>query len=142
MEYIKKYTAKEEHTDRLGNMEGLYYPYYLEDCRHAYIREILRFDFEEEARNGISMVLSNYNIQILRSLKGGSKFSVTCTVFRDKSASTLLHFRQTITLRGKIVTLGLFSGTCTPSNGGRSFLPPSLNSSLSRVPFLETLSNF
>jgi acyl-CoA thioester hydrolase len=142
MEYIKKYTAKEEHMDLLGNMEGLYYPYYLEDCRHAYIREILRFDFEEEARNGISMVLSNYNIQILRSLKGGSKFSVTCTVFRDKSASTLLHFKQAITLRGKIVTLGLFSGTCTPSNGGRSFLPPSLNSSLSRVPCLETLSNF
>ncbi|SEM56234.1 acyl-CoA thioester hydrolase [Olivibacter domesticus] len=142
MEYIKKYIVKEEHTDWQGNMEGLYYPYYLEDCRHAYIKEILCFDFEEEARNGISMVLSNYRIQILRSLKGGSNLSVSCTVFRDKSASTLLHFKQMITLRGKIVTLGLFSSTCTPSNGGRSFLPPSLNRLLSRVPLLETLSNF
>lgn len=137
MEYIKKYFAKEEHIDWWGNMDGLYYPYYMEDCRHSYIKEVLHFDFEEEARNGISMVLSKYDVQILKALKRGSKFAVTCTVYRDKFASTLLHFKQSITLRGRVMTLGLFSGTCTPSNGGRSFLPPSLNDSLNGIGFLE-----
>src|SRR5690606_20737361 len=133
MEYIKKYTAKEEHINLQGNIDGLYVPYYLADCRQSFIHDVLKFDIEEEARNGIGMVLSKYNIDIFRTLKGGSKFSVSCTVSIDRNTPTLLYFKQAVTLRGKLTTRGLFSWTCRPTNGGRSFLPPSLSKQLDRL---------
>ena len=49
MEYSKTYTAKDEHIDFQNIMDGLYYPFYMEWCRHDFIKEALGFDFEEEA---------------------------------------------------------------------------------------------
>jgi acyl-CoA thioester hydrolase len=83
MEFTKTYTVKEEHIDIQGIMDGLYYPFYMEWCRHAFIKEELGFDFEEEARNGVFMVLSGYEIKFLRSLKKGDVFQVTCAVFNS-----------------------------------------------------------
>src|SRR5438067_10151118 len=84
MEYSKTYVAKDEHIDVQEIMDGLYYPFYMEYCRHDYIREILGFDFETEAKNGIYMVLSNYSISFLRSLKKRDEFKVTCALYTDK----------------------------------------------------------
>jgi len=64
MEYSKVYTVKEEHIDVQGIMDGLYYPFYMEYCRHDYIREVLGFDFEEQAEKGVYMVLSQYKNQL------------------------------------------------------------------------------
>jgi acyl-CoA thioesterase FadM len=50
MEYSKTYTAKDEHIDFQNIMDGLYYPFYMEWCRHDFIKEALGFDFEEEAK--------------------------------------------------------------------------------------------
>ena len=44
MEFIKTYTAKDEHIDFQNIMDGLYYPFYMEWCRHDYIKEVLGFD--------------------------------------------------------------------------------------------------
>lgn len=84
MGYAKNYTVRDEHIDVQGIMDGLYYPLYQEWCRHAFIHEVLGFDFETEARNGVYMVLSSYTIHFLKSLKKGNEFGVTCSVFRDK----------------------------------------------------------
>jgi len=137
MEYTKKYKTKDEHIDVQDIMDGLYYPFYMEECRHSYIREVLGFDFEKEAANGIFMVLSKYTIQFVRSLKRGDEFIVTCEVLRDKNISTLLHFKQSIVLNGKVMTKGVFSGTCIPAKGGRPFLPSNLTEQLSEVPYLD-----
>ena len=77
MEYSKTYTVKDEHIDVQNIMDGLYYPFYMEYCRHDYIREVLGFDFEEEAKKGVNMVLSKYTLQFVRSLKKGDEFIVT-----------------------------------------------------------------
>ena len=69
MEFTKNYIAREEHIDVQGIMDGLYYPFYMEYCRHDFIKEILGFDLETEAKNGVYMVLSQYTIKFLRSLK-------------------------------------------------------------------------
>lgn len=87
MEYQKIYKVKAEHIDVQGIMDGLYYPFYMEWCRHDFIREILGFDFETEAINGVYMVLSSYSINFIRSLKQDDEFSVICQVFKDKAAS-------------------------------------------------------
>jgi acyl-CoA thioester hydrolase len=95
-------------------------------CKHAYIRELLSFDFETEARNGVYMVLSNFQINFLRSLKKDDEFSVTCSVFREKNGLPKLHFEQYIFLNKKIITNTIFSGTCVPATGGRPYSPGSL----------------
>ncbi|HVK48614.1 MAG TPA: hypothetical protein VM488_12230 [Pseudobacter sp.] len=48
MEYSKTYTVKDEHIDVQNIVDGLYYPFYMEWCRHDFVREVLGFDFEEE----------------------------------------------------------------------------------------------
>src|ERR1700733_10165636 len=58
MEFTKTYIVNDEHIDFQNIMDGLYYPFYMEYCRHDYIREALGFDFIAEAKNGVNMVLS------------------------------------------------------------------------------------
>ncbi|MBS1664728.1 MAG: thioesterase [Bacteroidetes bacterium] len=134
MEYSKTYTAKDEHIDVQNIMDGLYYPFYMEDCRHAYIKDELGFDFVAEAHAGVNMVLSKYTLQFVRSLKKGDTFLVTCSPMLDKSNKSVLHFRQTILLNNKVVTKAVFSGTCVKSTGGRPFLPENLLSKLAGAP--------
>jgi acyl-CoA thioester hydrolase len=137
MEYSKTYVAKDEHIDVQEIMDGLYYPFYMEYCRHDYIREILGFDFETEAKNGIYMVLSNYSISFIRSLKRGDQFKVTCTLYKDKSGLPKLHFKQTIVCNSKLITQAVFAGTCIPATGRRPYLPISVLEKITDVPVFE-----
>ncbi|HEY6901792.1 MAG TPA: thioesterase family protein [Puia sp.] len=134
MDYSKTYTAKDEHIDVQNIMDGLYYPFYMEDCRHAFIKEVLGFDFVAEAHAGVNMVLSKYTLQFVRSLKKGDTFIVTCSPLLDKTNKSVLHFRQTILLNNKVVTKAIFSGTCVKSTGGRPFLPGNLLEKLAGTP--------
>src|ERR1700748_2431139 len=133
MEYSKNYVVKDEHIDVQGIVDGLYYPFYMEYCRHDFIREVLGFDFETEARNGVNMVLSRYTLQFVRSLKKGDSFSVTCQLLADKDNKPVLHFRQTIILNGKVVTKAVVSGTCVKATGGRPYLPEGLLEKMGEV---------
>jgi acyl-CoA thioester hydrolase len=134
MEYSKTYTVKDEHIDFQNIMDGLYYPFYMEYCRHDYIKEVLGFDFVKEAENGVNMVLSKYTLQFVRSLKKGDQFIVTCSLMLDKNNKSVLHFRQAILLNNKIVTKAVFSGTCVKAGGGRPFLPENLLQKLAGAP--------
>lgn len=137
MEYTKSYLVNDAHIDVQGIMDGLYYPFYMEYCRHDYIREVLGFDFEEQALNGVYMVLSGYSIQFLRSLKKGDEFTVTCQLFSDKNNLPRLHFKQSILLNGKKMTTGIFTGTCIPATGGRPYLPDSVKTILHEIPKMD-----
>ncbi|MBT2623480.1 MULTISPECIES: acyl-CoA thioesterase [Chryseobacterium] len=137
MKYSKEYVTQDEHIDVQGIMDGLYYPFYMEECRHQYIDEILGFNLENEAKNGVNMVLSGYTISFLRSLKQGDTFTVTCELFRDKSDAPKIHFKQSIILNGKVTTKATFTGTCVPSTGGRPFLPEAIKTLIENAPTLE-----
>lgn len=137
MEYLKTYKVKDEHIDVQGIMDGLYYPFYMEWCRHDFIREVLGFDWAIEAKNGIHMVLSSYSLHFLRSLKKDDVFTVTCAVYKDKAGLPKLHFRQSIVLNNKTITRAVFSGTCISANGGRPYLPASILAKLEDVPELH-----
>jgi len=135
--YTKEYTVKDEHIDVQGIMDGLYYPFYMEYCRHHFIDEVLGFNLEEEAHKGINMVLSEYKINFLRSLKKGDRISVTCELYRDKDGLPRLHFKQSIILNKKVVTKAVFTGTCIPATGGRPYIPESLQTLIENAPVLE-----
>jgi acyl-CoA thioester hydrolase len=136
MSFTKTYTVKEEHIDVQNIMDGLYYPFYMEWCRHDFIREVLGFDFEEQAHNGVNMVLSEYSIKFVRSLKSGDEFTVSCDLYADAKGLPRLHFKQTITCKGKVMTTGVFNGTCI-SAGGRPYLPEGILEQISDKPVLE-----
>lgn len=135
--YSKTYTAKKEHIDFQGIMDGLYYPFYMEYCRHAFIKDVLGFDIEVEAANGVYMILSQYTIKFLRSLKEGDEFTVTCDVFPDNAGQPRLHFKQSIILNGKVMTTGIFTGTCIPATGGRPYLPDAVKQFLAEKPGVD-----
>lgn len=134
MEYSKMYTVKDRYVDFQHIMDGLYYPFYMEYCRHDYIREMLAFDFEAEAKKGVNMVLTKYTMEFVRSLKKDDEFTVTCKLLLDNSKKPVLHFKQAILLNDKIVTRAVFSGTCIKAGGGRPFLPEGLLERLVDVP--------
>jgi acyl-CoA thioester hydrolase len=48
--FSKHYEVDESHIDFQGVVDGLYYPFYMEWTRHAYMREALGIDIEEEFR--------------------------------------------------------------------------------------------
>lgn len=137
MEYSKTYKVKEEHIDVQGIMDGLYYPFYMEYCRHDYIKEVLGFDFAEEAAKGIHMVLSQYTIKFLRSLKKDDEFTVTCDLYADAGGQPRLHFKQSIILNGKVMTTAVFTGTCVAATGGRPYLPTGMTDKLVDAPKLD-----
>jgi acyl-CoA thioester hydrolase len=83
------------------------------------------------------MVLSNYSISFLRSLKKGDEFKVTCELFADKSGAPKLHFKQSIILNNKVMTKAVFTGTCVPATGGRPYLPASVLEKIKDAPVLE-----
>ena len=136
-EYVKEYTVNPDHIDVQGIMDGLYYPFYMEYCRHAFIKDFLGFSLEEEAEKGVFMVLSQYTIQFIRSLKKDDQFTVTCELFAEKSDKPQIHFEQKIMLKGKIVTKAVFTGTCVPATGGRPFLPEYIKDKLKDAPVLN-----
>jgi acyl-CoA thioester hydrolase len=137
MEYSKNYTVKAEHIDVQGIMDGLYYPFYMEYCRHDFIREVLGFDLEEQAHKGVFMVLSQYTIKYLRSLKKDDEFTVTCALYADKAGQPRLHFKQSIIMNGKVMTTAVFTGTCIPATGGRPYLPADIAGLIEAAPKLE-----
>ena len=136
VEFSKTYITKDEHIDVQQIMDGLYYPFYMESCRHDFIREILGFDFAVEAEKGVYMVLSQFSIKFVRSLKKSDEFVVTCVLYRDATNQPKLHFMQTILLNKKIMTTGIFTGTCVPAAGGRPFLPLKIQLLLPDLPTL------
>ncbi|PUZ21628.1 acyl-CoA thioester hydrolase [Chitinophaga costaii] len=137
MEFVKQYTVNPAHIDVQGIMDGLYYPFYMETCRHDFIREVLGFDLEEQAHKGVFMVLSQYTIKYLRSLKKDDAFTVNCVLYADKAGAPRLHFKQDIIMNGKIMTSATFTGTCVPATGGRPYLPEAIKSLLVDAPVLE-----
>jgi acyl-CoA thioester hydrolase len=134
MEYSKNYTVIDQHIDVQGIMDGLYYPFYMEECRHAFIKDVLGFDFAEEAARGVYMVLSQYSIKFLRSLRAGYNFDVTCSVFTDSQGLPRLHFKQSIVKNGKLMASAIFTGTVVPATGGRPYLPEELRKHLRDAP--------
>jgi len=137
MIFEKKYKVIPEHIDVQGIVDGLYYPFYMEYCRHDFIREMLGLDLEQEAANGVFMVLSGYQINFLRSLKKDDEFTVTCELYANGSGEPKLHFKQTIRCKNKVMTTAVFTGTCISAQGGRPYLPLNINELIANAPVLD-----
>jgi acyl-CoA thioester hydrolase len=130
--YSKEYTVKDEHIDFQGIMDGLHYPYYLEECRHQFMVDVLGYDLKVASEAGTNVVLSQFGLKFRRSLMKGQKFTVTCSAHPDKSGKPQFHLKQEILRDGKLVTEAVFTATCVKTTGGRSFVPEEIAAAVSK----------
>ena len=81
--FAKHYDVDEKHIDFQGIVDGLYYPFYMEWTRHAYMREALGIDIEEEFKQGRLYMVLEYSLRFRKSLQKGDRleeatFVCTC----------------------------------------------------------------
>nr|ABA39822.1 unknown [Erwinia pyrifoliae] len=85
--FCKHYDVDPNHVDFQGVVDGLYYPFYLEWARHAYMAEALGLVLEEEFKQGRIHMLLEYTLKFKRSLKAGDKVVVTCQPQKNEKRS-------------------------------------------------------
>jgi acyl-CoA thioester hydrolase len=121
--YEMQMQVQDEHIDFQNIMDGLFYPYYMETCRHQYIKDVLGIDIVEFAKQGLNLVLAEYTLKFRAPLKKGVQLTVTCQLTPIESSRSKFAFTQQIICNGKPAAEGFFTATCVPAAGGRPFIP-------------------
>ena len=121
--YEQKMSVKDEHIDFQDIVDGLYYPFYFEDCRHQYLKEITGIDIQEYAKQGLNLVLAEYTLKFRASLKRGDQLTVTCELVPLENSRSKFSLAQKIICNDKIAASATFTATCVPAAGGRPFIP-------------------
>lgn len=131
--YTEKMVVKDEHIDFQGIMDGLYYPWYMEEVRHNFLKVELGIDIVEASKkDNINYVLASIdNMNFKRPIKKGASLTVSCEL--KKINNKKFGFYQTITVEHKIVCDASFTATCIPSSGGRAFIPDNLKTILDEL---------
>lgn len=121
--FCKHYDVDPSHVDFQGVVDGLYYPFYFEWARHAYMAEALGLDLEEEFKQGRVHMLLSYSLSFKRSLKAGDKLTVTCQPVKNEKRSRVNFFQQ-ILVNDVVFAEATFTATCLIN--GRPGIPESL----------------
>lgn len=121
--FCKQYTVDPNHVDFQGVVDGLYYPFYLEWARHAYMAEALGLNLEEEFKQGRIHMLLEYTLRFKKSLKAGDELVVTCQPVKNEKRSRVNFFQQ-ILVNDVVYAEATFTATCLTN--GRPGVPPSL----------------
>jgi acyl-CoA thioester hydrolase len=119
--FKKHYQIDNNHIDFQGVVDGLYFPFYFEWCRHAFMKEVVGLDLEEEAKQGNMYVLAEYTLRFKKPLHANETVTVTCQLVPGSKESRF-NFRQTLSVDDVIRAEAEFVGTCVPQ-GGRPFVP-------------------
>lgn len=121
--YELKMKVKDEHIDFQDIVDGLYYPFYFEDCRHQYLKDVTGIDIQEYAKQGFNLVLAEYTLKFKSSLKKGDQLTVTCELVPLENARSKFALAQKIICNNKVAATATFIATCVPAAGGRPFIP-------------------
>ncbi|WP_343551160.1 thioesterase family protein [Pantoea sp.] len=118
--FTKQYEVDEKHIDFQGVVDGLYYPFYMEWTRHAYMREALGIDIEEEFKQGKIYMVLEYSLRFRKSLVKGDKVEVTCELAKNDKRNRV-NFVQQILVNGVVYADATFIATCLAN--GRPSMP-------------------
>lgn len=118
--FTKQYEVDEKHIDFQGVVDGLYYPFYMEWTRHAYMREALGIDIEEEFKQGKIYMVLEYSLRFRKSLVKGDKVEVTCELEKNDKRNRV-NFVQQILVDGVVYADATFVATCLTN--GRPSMP-------------------
>ncbi|CAM3768684.1 acyl-CoA thioesterase [Xenorhabdus thuongxuanensis] len=118
--FSKEYLVDEQHLDFQDIVDGLYYPFYLEWARHAFMKEELGLDLEEEFKAGRMHIILEYSLRFRKSLQKGNRMEVTCKVTKNEKRSRV-NFEQQILVDGIVYADATFVATCLVN--GRPTVP-------------------
>ncbi|MBB3307801.1 MULTISPECIES: thioesterase family protein [unclassified Enterobacter] len=125
--FTKQYEVDEKHIDFQGVVDGLYYPFYMEWTRHAYMREALGIDMEEEFKQGKIYMVLEYSLRFRKSLVKGDKVEVTCVLAKNEKRNRV-NFVQQILVNGVVYADATFVATCLQN--GRPSMPDAVMNAL------------
>lgn len=125
--FTKQYEVDEKHIDFQGVVDGLYYPFYMEWTRHAYMREALGIDMEEEFQQGKIYMVLEYSLRFRKSLVKGDQVEVTCVLAKNETRNRV-NFVQQILVNGVVHADATFVATCLQN--GRPSMPDAVMNAL------------
>ncbi|QKJ86972.1 Acyl-CoA thioester hydrolase [Paramixta manurensis] len=122
--YSQTMTVDDAHIDFQDVVDGLYYPFYMETVRHAFMKEVAGVDLQQDAAEGKFHMLLEYTIKFKKSLQRGDTFVVTCVPgFHEKKNRVV--FNQKIIKDGAVYAEADFVATCLIN--GRPAIPDSFS---------------
>ncbi|HBW6183534.1 TPA: acyl-CoA thioesterase [Klebsiella pneumoniae] len=118
--FIKKFAVDEKHVDFQGVVDGLYYPFYMEWTRHAYMKDELGLDLEAEFKEGRLHMILEYSMKFRKSLLKDHNMEVTCQLQKNEKRNRV-NFVQQILVDGVVFAEATFVATCLVN--GRPSVP-------------------
>jgi acyl-CoA thioester hydrolase len=125
--FVKHYDVDESHIDFQGVVDGLYYPFYMEWTRHAFMREALGIDIEEEFKQGKLYMVLEYSLRFRKSLVKGDNVEVTCKLEKNEKRNRV-NFVQQIKVNDVVYADATFVATCL--SNGRPSMPEAVMDAL------------
>lgn len=126
--FTKNFSVDGNHVDFQGVVDGLYYPFYMEWTRHAYMKEALGLDLEAEYKEGRLHMILEYSIKFKKSLLKDHKMEVTCMLQRNEKRNRV-NFVQQIIVDGVVFAEAVFVATCLVN--GRPSIPDVVQNAIS-----------
>lgn len=129
--FIKNYKVLPEHIDFQGVLDGIYYPYYMENCRHEYLKEVFGIDIEKDFERGLNYTILEYNIRIKKSIPPECIISASSEIIKGHGKYRF-EFIEALFIDNAIYAEGHFSAVCL-QRSGRPCLPEPIKLYLSKV---------
>lgn len=126
--FNKNYSVDEKHVDFQGVVDGLYYPFYMEWTRHAFMKESMGLDLEQEFAEGRLHMILEYTLRFKKSLQKGDEMQVTCELKANEKRNRV-NFVQQILVNGTVYAEATFVATCI--SNGRPVIPDAVKKALS-----------
>lgn len=126
--FSKNYEIEPSHIDFQGVVDGLYYPFYMEWTRHAFMKEALGIDIEEEFKQGKIYMVLEYSLRFRKSLTKDDRIEVTCQLQKNEKRNRV-NFFQEIKVDGVPYAEATFVATCIVN--GRPSMPEAVAKALS-----------
>ncbi|WP_299541160.1 acyl-CoA thioesterase [uncultured Herbaspirillum sp.] len=125
--FAKNFVVDPRHIDFQGVVDGLYYPFYMEWTRHAFLKEALGISIEEAFTQGQVFIVLEYSLRFRKSLRKGDTMQVTCELKKHDKRNRV-NFVQQIKVEDVVYAEAVFVGACFINN--RPFVPDSIASAL------------
>ncbi|AYH46925.1 MULTISPECIES: thioesterase family protein [Dickeya] len=125
--FSKHYEVEDSHIDFQGVVDGLYYPFYMEWTRHAFMKESLGVDIEEEFKQGKVYMVLEYSLRFRKSLQKGDRLEVTCQLEKNEKRNRV-NFVQQIKVDSVTYAEATFVATCLVN--GRPSMPEAVTNAL------------
>jgi len=128
--FTKHYSVDPKHIDFQNVMDGIFYPFYMEWCRHDFISNQLGVNIEQLFEMGHQCVIVEYTLRFRKPVKRGDMMEVNC-VMEPSDKRTRVNFVQQIKVDGHVCAEATFA--CTVLANGRPSIPAAWLENLQRA---------